>query len=450
MADVKFMILGNGRVGKTQLCRRLRGERYDETVPSTHGIEISSAPLVRAPGEAPMATLRIWDFGGQDIYRHARPVPEVARHLPAGVDARVGGTQFHDHGGFTFRNQPLGYWLAYVGSLGGRDSPVLVIQSQCDRPEDERASLPLPPGALDAFPFQKPLRFSAKTDRGRASLDEALADAVTWLRRNQGVDKIGKGRAEVKAGLEAMRDDDAGRPPAERRHRLVTQAEFLSLCEQAGNISSPDALLDYLHNSGTVFYRQGLFGDRIILDQAWALDAVYAVFDRDRSYRNLQRYRGRFTRSDLGQWIWDAEGYAPEEQELFLSLMQQCGICFRLRWGDDGGHRGGVHRARSAPGSRGPRDRVRAAAEMGRAVRRPRHAHLRAAAAGPHARAHLADRQRGRACSRILARRLLFLRPDRRTARRWSSSAGLKAGPARSASRPSAGRRRCCCSAPSS
>ena len=102
---------------------------------------------------------------------------------------------------------------------------------------------------------------------------------------------------------------------------------------EAGNISSPDALLDYLHSCGTVFYRRGLFGDRIILDQAWALDAVYAVFDRDKSYRNLQRYRGRFTRSDLRTMDWDAEGYGIEEQKLFLSLMQQCGICFRLRLG---------------------------------------------------------------------------------------------------------------------
>ena len=31
-ADIKLMILGNGRVGKTQICRRLRGENYDDTV----------------------------------------------------------------------------------------------------------------------------------------------------------------------------------------------------------------------------------------------------------------------------------------------------------------------------------------------------------------------------------------------------------------------------------
>ena len=32
MPDVKLMVLGNGRVGKTQICRRLRGEDYDDKV----------------------------------------------------------------------------------------------------------------------------------------------------------------------------------------------------------------------------------------------------------------------------------------------------------------------------------------------------------------------------------------------------------------------------------
>jgi hypothetical protein len=29
------------------------------------------------------------------------------------------------------------------------------------------------------------------------------------------------------------------------------------------------------------FYRKGLFHDRIVLDQAWALEAIYAVFNAD-------------------------------------------------------------------------------------------------------------------------------------------------------------------------
>jgi internalin A len=66
VTDIKFMILGNGRVGKTQICRRLQGQDYNDTQPSTHGVEVSSAPLALSSIEA--ITLKIWDFGGQDIY----------------------------------------------------------------------------------------------------------------------------------------------------------------------------------------------------------------------------------------------------------------------------------------------------------------------------------------------------------------------------------------------
>ena len=65
--DVKLIVLGNGRVGKTQFCRRLRGEDYDETIDSTHGIVVTSAALPARNGEDAVR-LHIWDFGGQDIY----------------------------------------------------------------------------------------------------------------------------------------------------------------------------------------------------------------------------------------------------------------------------------------------------------------------------------------------------------------------------------------------
>jgi len=79
-----------------------------------------------------------------------------------------------------------------------------------------------------------------------------------------------------------------------------------------------------------VFYREGLFGDQIILDQAWALDAVYAVFDRaSHSFKKIERNHGRFRRSELAEWVWQRHGVP--EQELFLSFMQQCGICFTIQ-----------------------------------------------------------------------------------------------------------------------
>ena len=47
----------------------------------------------------------------------------------------------------------------------------------------------------------------------------------------------------------------------------------------------------------------------------------------------LLRQNGRFTRGDLAEWIWDVDGHGVEEQELFVSMMQSCGICFQYRAG---------------------------------------------------------------------------------------------------------------------
>ena len=132
-----------------------------------------------------------------------------------------------------------------------------------------------------------------------------------------------------------MRDADAALPPNERRHRTLSQDKFRRLCDLEGGVSSPEHLLDYLANAGIVFHRKGLFEDRVVLDQAWALDAIYAVFQRERCYRQLRHLHGRFTRDLLEALVWWEYGVA--EQRLFLSMMLSCGICFIHRGAEPDG-----------------------------------------------------------------------------------------------------------------
>ena len=84
MPDIKLMVLGNGRVGKTQICRRLRGEPYDENVsrPPTASL-VTSAPLPAVTDGGAGGCLHIWDFGGQDIY-HGTHSLQLANQLRAG------------------------------------------------------------------------------------------------------------------------------------------------------------------------------------------------------------------------------------------------------------------------------------------------------------------------------------------------------------------------------
>ena len=332
--DVKLMVLGNGRVGKTQLCRRLESLGYDDALPSTHGIVVESFDLSHG-ARADFARVHIWDFGGQDIYHGAHSLFMRANAVFVLVWAPEFESGVQVHGGLTFRNYPLRYWVDYVRQLGGQDAAVLIVQTRCDTQRDRRASPVSDDELREAFGagYCEILQFSALSDRGLPGLKEKLGEAIEFLREAQGVARIGASRQRVKARLETLRDEDAKLPQEQRRFRWLTPDDFRRICAEEGLVSEPKFLLNYLHNSGVVFYREGLFEDRIVLDQSWALEAIYAVFKRDSCLRQLRQLRGRFTRPLLDALVW--AGRPVSEQKLLIGMMESCGICFEVREGDE-------------------------------------------------------------------------------------------------------------------
>ncbi len=319
--EAKVFVLGNGRVGKTQLVRRLRGEPFDPAEPSTHGIRVTGLNLEVPDLEMPVR-LNVWDFGGQDVYHgsHALFLDGDAVYLVVWHPDFEHGE--HEENGFIFRNQPLTYWLDFVRSVATVTTPVLVVQARCDDRTDRRD----PPTSLDGLTV-KVLEASAKTGRGLATLREQIREAVADRFGGRKPHAIGAGRAAVRARLRQMLEDDTPLPPHERR-RTLSRDSFVAMCAEAGGISNPDALLGFLHRTGVVFHRPGLFRDQIILDQQWALDAIYTLLDRAKALP-LLRDDGRFTR-DLLEWVaW--KDYSREDQQTFLGMMEACGICFRAR-----------------------------------------------------------------------------------------------------------------------
>jgi internalin A len=336
---VKLILLGNGRVGKTQLSRALLRHRYsecpyDETVPSTHGVRVIrdelALPAANGTGNRQLK-VSLWDFGGQDIYHGTHSLFLKSRAIfllcwsPGEEDRREQVVE-----GLTHQNRPLAYWVDYVRHLAGADSPLIVVQTQCDRENDaqERRVQEL---ELSGFEFRRTRHFSARTGVGESELRGAIAAAADWMKERHGTALIGRGRMAVLDQLEAWRTADAELPAEERRHKTLSQEEYLALCETAGGISSPQHLLQFLHQAGVIFHHPNLFGDRIILDQNWALEAIYTVFDRQQCYRQLQALGGRFTPGLLASLAWDS--YSGAERSLFLSLMTSCGIAFEYREG---------------------------------------------------------------------------------------------------------------------
>src|SRR6185437_1058883 len=64
--EAKLILVGEGEVGKSCLLAAMRGEAWDEHLPTTHGIEIK--PLTVTHQDTSI-TLNGWDFGGQRVYR---------------------------------------------------------------------------------------------------------------------------------------------------------------------------------------------------------------------------------------------------------------------------------------------------------------------------------------------------------------------------------------------
>ncbi len=331
LTDVKLLIIGNGQIGKTQICRRLRDEEFDKSVRSTHGIEVHTIdlPMRQASMEGiETARLHLWDFGGQDLYHGTHRLFLKSRSVfMIGWTPKSEDNKTHTVDGMTFRNHRLPYWVESVRLNAGNQQPLILVQNQCDKPEDEE---PVPPVARDILKKfkngSKPVHYSAMVHDSDqfAMLLRELRNAVQNQWKEHGVPKIGKGRMRVKNKIEELQKANKN-----VRQRTMTLAEFDALCQFEGDVYSSAMLLEYLDAAGVVIYRPDLFEDRIILDHGWAFQAIYAVMDRERTYREILRDGGVFVQSELAKTVWAQ--YPEADQELFLKLMQSCGICFIYR-----------------------------------------------------------------------------------------------------------------------
>ena len=317
--ETRVIVLGNGRAGKTQLCRRLRGDNFDEGEPSTHGIQVYETRISLDENGDPIP-LHLWDFGGQEIYHgsHALFAQGRAVFLLVWTPTLEGPKQYSDHG-ISMRHRPLSYWVDYLKAFAGTENPLILVQSQCDT-ASQRAVKP-PVADLDGFFSRQIVETSAKTGLGFPKLLGALTEAVRDGLEKRPAVPMGSGRFRVRKRLRKLLQDNP------ERYRFLERAEFDRICEEEGGISDPAALLQFLHQGGAIFYRRDVFGERIILDQNWMLRAVYTVFDRELVLPLLRGY-GHFNRVELERLVWGE--YSREEQTVFLEFMVSCGICFSI------------------------------------------------------------------------------------------------------------------------
>jgi len=194
---------------------------------------------------------------------------------------------------------------------------VIVVQTQCDRERDVRDA-PVP--TAHGFTRLQRTACSAKRADGLERLWPELRAAVRYQRERMD---------DVMLPASWLHVRDTLRTRKHQGEKVLALADYRRLCEQAPTVLAPDTLLHYLHASGDVFWRSGVFDSQLVLDQAWALEGVYALTQRGAVLPFLRRHQGHFSLEDLNDLLWQNR-FGPAEQALFIELMQQCSVCFEV------------------------------------------------------------------------------------------------------------------------
>ena len=340
--EYKVLVIGDGKAGKSCMIHRLVENEFLEHWDSTHGIAVKPFnPAKEERFKGFKYILNLWDFGGQDIYHHTHRLflQSNATYLLLWNKE----TEFNDFviqqtskgGTHRWKNRKLAYWLDYVRYLG-RNSPVVVAQtkaapdSRSDRHPDmhklrERYENELP--YLSPF-LQIDARPADTRENGYERLLDELENAIEELEREE---YLPPHWVSIREQLDEMKKAPADSSP--QKHTLDFR-RYLDLALAAGERNPEQLLNNWLVPTGVVFYKKGLFDDKLILNQEWAIRAVYALYNRegDSPYYTIKEDKGRFDGSLLSR-CWS--GYSAVEQQWFLDFMLQAELCFEINTGEE-------------------------------------------------------------------------------------------------------------------
>ena len=302
--EAKLLLLGEGGAGKTSLARRLINAKADMPEDSTKGIDIHQYNFKTKEKEN--FTIRIWDFGGQEIYHATHQFFLTKRSLYILVDDTLKDDQ-------NVNDESFNYWLQVIELLS-ENSPLLIVQNE---KSDRKKPLDLPSIQGRFSNAKGSWATNIKTRRGLGTVKDAIEYHVQQLPHIG--EELPRLWAKIRLTLENLSKDID----------YISLDKYLQICAD-NQIPERDRALklsSYLHDLGTFLHFQNdlTLANLFILRNTWATDAVYMVLDND----DVKSKYGYFTEDDLIR-IWQAKRYRNKQPEL-LALMEKFQLCFKLQ-----------------------------------------------------------------------------------------------------------------------
>lgn len=318
---VKVFFTGNGNVGKSSIIEALKYEKCNKVLDSTHGVIIENFP-----SKDNEVIFNIWDFGGQEIFYGTHQLfikGDAINCIVFDKKTEEQDTCKDRKTSEDVRNFPIQFWYDNAWQ-NNKINPTIIIQNKIDE-TDEIESLNLNTVSLLENNNTPLINVSAIQGINIDFLETQLVNESKKL-VEYNMD-MPKSWLNVRRHILSIQQQENN-----NYKKVITTEEFRNICIEYNVLNtSIDTILYFLHNNGVIYYNEYFLPGKIIIDQRWAIDAIYKIFERGSSFYTLLREfnKGYSTLNRL-YTAW-GDKYTNKEQELFVSFMKSCGLCFPVR-----------------------------------------------------------------------------------------------------------------------
>jgi internalin A len=300
--EVRLLLVGRGRVGKTSLLKCLRGEAPNDREPETPGITVRALPL-----NCPRGPVRghLWDFGGQEFLHGTHQIFLSERCVYLLV---LEGAQ-------STWEMETDYWLRFIQTFAG-SSPVIVVLNKYD----------LHAFSVDRFRLRERcpqiadfVETDAFTGRGIGTLVHLLENTVNemshvWL-------GVPKRWHRVKEHIARM------------PRSFLEYRDYQTLCArlEVTEAAHQDSLAENLHRLGIAlnFRDHHRLRHTSVLKPTWVTEAVYGLL----RYAQQRDCQGILEREWVAHAL-PASDYPVEKHDFVLDLMEKFEVAFKLETQD--------------------------------------------------------------------------------------------------------------------
>ena len=299
--EAKVLLVGEAKVGKTSLVKRLIDGTFDKDERMTEGINIRPWEI---SANRQTVKLNVWDFGGQEIMHATHQFFLTKRSLYLLV--------------LSARQDELAnrveYWLKIINSFGGK-SPVIIVGNQVDQKSldiDRRGLKKKYPNIVGFIETS----CSDPRHKGIAQLEKEIQAQVAKLPHV--FDMLPESWFAVKTKLEQLDDD------------YIEYHQYQTICndKQVNKAQSQETLISFLHDLGIAlnFRDDPRLQQDSVLNPDWVTNAVYAILNDNAL---MTKKKGILARSMLPD-ILASQRYPTEKHLFILDIMRKFELCFPL------------------------------------------------------------------------------------------------------------------------